>query len=313
VPRVSLPRAGLPAMSGRRWAAGASVLGALLVTALVWRVAAADGACAATTKAGRATFYDLAGDVGNCNFKPPADDLYVALGPAQYDGAAACGQYYDVTGPRGTVRVKVFDQCPECEPGHLDLSRTAFSKIGTTSNGLIDVRYRRVPDPAGHGKLQVRVVKGSSQYWVALVVENAGNGLRKVEIRSGGGSFKSAVQEDFNYWTVESGAGKGPFDVRVTDDRGHRVTATGVDLAPEKLQTTSARLYGSGSGASTVTEAKPEASGTKAAKAKKPRATPAATASAPAASATAGAGAAPGPAAASTLDPALTAAASATC
>jgi expansin (peptidoglycan-binding protein) len=308
VPGVSLP-ARLPAMSGRRWAAAASVLGALLVTALVWRVAAADGACAATTSAGRATFYDLAGDVGNCNTRPPADDLYVALGPSQYDGAAACGQYWDVTGPKGTVRVKVFDQCPECETGHLDLSRTAFSRIGTTSKGLIDVRYRHVPNPAGKGRLAFRVADGSSQFWVALVVEESGNGLTKVEVRSPGGSFKSAVREDFGYWTVESGAGKGPFDVRVTDDQGHRVTATGVDLRPGVVQTTSARLYGSGSAATTVTgkQAKPKASVTKQPKAK--RTTPPPTASAPAVASAGPADRAP----AATLDPALAASAAATC
>jgi expansin (peptidoglycan-binding protein) len=259
-------------MTPRRWAAAASVLGALLVTALVWRIAAADDACAAiraaATKPGQATFYDLAGDVGNCNFEPPADDLYVALGPGEYDAAASCGAYLDVTGPRGTVRVKVFDQCPECGAGHLDLSRTAFARIADTSDGLVPIRYRRVPDPSGHGRLAVRVAKGSSQYWLALVVEEAGNGLTKVEVRSRGGSFRGLEQADFNYWTAESGAGPGPFDVRVTDDRGHRVTATGVDLRPEVLQRTSARLYGCGS---TATTAERRATATESAR---PRATP---------------------------------------
>src|SRR5688500_9999205 len=49
---------------------------------------------------GKATFYDSAG-MGNCMFEAPADRLFVALGNAAYDGAAACGGYLDVTGPKG--------------------------------------------------------------------------------------------------------------------------------------------------------------------------------------------------------------------
>ena len=247
------------ALRTRRGLAAASAIGAVLVLALVWRVAAGDAACAAVhaaaTKSGKATFYDLAGPVGACNFTPPADDLYVALGDAEFDAAAACGGFVEVTGPRGTVRAKVFDHCPECEPGHLDLSRTAFSKIGTTSNGLIDIRYRHLTDPRGHGKLAITVAKGASQYWLALVIDEAGNPLRKVEVRSPGDSFRSLRQEDFNYWTADSGAGPGPFDVRVTDAEGHRVTARGVDLRPEVLQRTSARLYGGGGSTSAGTAA----------------------------------------------------------
>jgi expansin (peptidoglycan-binding protein) len=285
----------------RRWAAVVSVLGAVLVVALTWRLAG--DSCAAVrpaaTSPGKATFYDLAGDVGACNFRPPADDLYVALSPSQFDAAGACGGYYDVTGPRGTVRVKVFDQCPECERGHLDLSRTAFSRIGTTSHGLVDIRYRHVANPAGHGRLTIQVAEGSSRYWIALVVEEAGNGLTKVEIRGPGRSWQSLRHEDFNYWTADSGAGPGPFAVRVTDDQGHRVTATGVDLRPEVLQPTSARLYGPGSTVATAPEAGEATKQPSTAKAT-PRATPstepaAATVAAPASPPPSGAAVSPPP------------------
>jgi expansin (peptidoglycan-binding protein) len=249
------------AMRTRRGLAAASAIGALLVLALVWRVAAGDGACAAVhaaaTKSGKATFYDLAGPVGACNFKPPADDLYVALGDAEFDSAAACGGIVEVTGPRGTVRAKVFDHCPECAPGHLDLSRTAFSKINNPSDGLVNIRYRYLTNPRGFGRLAITVAEGASQYWLALVIDNAGNPLRKVEVRSPGDSFQSLRQEEFNYWTADSGAGPGPFDVRVTDSEGQRVTAKGVDLRPEVVQRTSARLYGAGGGTAAAPKATP--------------------------------------------------------
>jgi expansin (peptidoglycan-binding protein) len=56
---------------------------------------------------GRATYYTLASGGGNCSYPgPPADNLYVALGPGEYAAAAPCGGYLDVTGPMGAVRVK---------------------------------------------------------------------------------------------------------------------------------------------------------------------------------------------------------------
>ncbi|MGP3965932.1 hypothetical protein ACTWPT_59325 [Nonomuraea sp. 3N208] len=76
---------------------------------------------------GKATLYELQSGGGNCSYpSPPAGNLYVALSPREYAAAAACGGYVNVTGPKGTVQVKVVDQCPECPAGHIDLSRTAL-------------------------------------------------------------------------------------------------------------------------------------------------------------------------------------------
>jgi expansin (peptidoglycan-binding protein) len=253
VPGVSLRLGSV----SRRWVAAASVLGAALVVALTWQLAggAACAAVRAAATSGRATFYDLAGGMGNCSMRAPADDLYVALGPSEYRAAAACGGYLQVTGPKGSVRVKVVDQCPECEPGHVDLSRKAFARIADPVQGIVSVRYRPVVDPGGQGRLSIQVKDGSSRFWVALLVDGAGNPLRKVEARSGGGAFTSLQRADFNFWIGEGGAGPGPFEVRVTDDQGHRVTARGVDLRPGVLQKTSARLYGAGAGSGAAASA----------------------------------------------------------
>lgn len=234
----------------RRWVAAASVLGALLVVALTWQLAggAACAAVRAAATSGKATFYDLAGGTGNCSMRAPADDLYVALGPSEYRAAAACGGFLQVSGPKGSVRVKVVDQCPECEPGHVDLSRKAFARIADPVQGIVPVRYRPVVDPSGQGRLSVQVKDGSSRFWVALLVDGAGNPLRTVEARTGNGAFKALQQADFNFWIGEGGAGSGPFQVRVTDDQGHQVTAKGVALRPGVTQKTSARLYGAGAG-----------------------------------------------------------------
>ncbi|ROO58344.1 expansin (peptidoglycan-binding protein) [Micromonospora sp. Llam0] len=244
-----------PASHARRtrWlAGGAAAAGAGLLGLLLAAQVGASPACAAPpvgggNHQGKATFYDAQGQGGNCSFdSAPADRMYVALGPDEYADAAACGGYLDVTGPRGTVRVVVMDQCPECAAGHIDLSREAFARIADPVRGIVDVSYRAVVDPQT-GPLAVRVKEGASQWWFAVRVTDHGNPLATVEARTGSG-WRGLVRHDYNYWLADDGLGPGPYSLRVTDVYGNRATVPGVQLAPERTQRTDVRLYGSGSG-----------------------------------------------------------------
>jgi expansin (peptidoglycan-binding protein) len=210
---------------------------------------------------GKATFYDSAG-MGNCMFEAPADRLFVALGNAAYDGAAACGGYLDVTGPNGKVRVKVTDRCPECAAGHIDLSREAFTRIADPVQGIVPITYRPVTGPAV-GALTFRIKEGASRYWFAVRVDNHGNPLRSVEAKAPGGTWRRTVRQDYNYWLVDSGLGPGPYTVRVTDVRGRTATATGVDMRPGVVQRTTARLGGAAVAAPGRTTVAPIAAPTK--------------------------------------------------
>jgi expansin len=230
-----------------RWLAtgGAVALAGVVGVALLLQNGGS--ACAAppstSTSSGTATFYDLGGGTGNCSFpSAPADDLFVALGPSQYAGAAACGSYLDVTGPKGKVRVKVTDSCPGCAVGHLDLSRTAFKKIADEVQGVVPIKYRAVVNPATPGPLSVRIQEGASQYWFSLLVDNHANRLTSVQVSSKGGAFRSAKRADYNYWIIEGGAGSGPFKIKITDVNGHTATVSGIKLSPGQVQTTSVRL-----------------------------------------------------------------------
>jgi len=213
-------------------AAGAVVAGTATVTLLAQTSGAACAAMAASH--GQATFYAADGG-GNCSFDKVSNPLVVALGNTEYQAGAACGGYLDVTGPKGTVRVKVADRCPECATGHLDLSRQAFAKIGNPVDGLIPITYTPVTNPAVPGPMTVRVKEGSSQYWLALRLDNDGNPLASVELQSGG-TWKALARTDYNYWIAQNGAGKGPFTVRVTDTTGRRTTLSGVTLTPGAVQ-----------------------------------------------------------------------------
>ena len=227
-----------------RWpaAGGAVLLAAAVGVALLLHNSGS--ACAAPPSAspnkGRATFYDLGPDPGNCSFpSPPADDLFVALGPEQYSAGAACGTYVDVTGPKGKVRVKVVDSCPECPAGHLDLSRTAFRRIADEVTGIVPITYRSVPGAATPGPISVRVKEGSSRYWLGVLIDNHSYRLRSVTIDG-----QTTRREDYNYWIAETGAGPGPFRIRIIDVYGHAVTVSGIDLDPGRTQQTTKRLAG---------------------------------------------------------------------
>ena len=237
-----------------RWLAtgGAVVLAGVLGVALLLQNSGS--ACAAvpstTAKSGKATFYDLAGGQGNCSFpSAPANDLFVALGAADYSGGAACGSYLDVTGPKGKVRVKVIDSCPPCGAGHIDLSRTAFKKIADEVDGIVPVKYKAVPGAPVPGPVSVRIKEGSSRYWFAALLDNHTNPLASVKVAGGSGAFKTATRTDFNYWIIEAGAGPGPFRIRMTDVYGTTTTVPGIKLAPGTNEKTSTRVGGSGSAA----------------------------------------------------------------
>src|SRR5215831_10181244 len=103
-----------------------------------------------------ATHYVLTG-LPNCGYSPPADGLFVALPAAEYAGAAGCGGYLEVSGPGGSVRVKVIDRCPECAAGHIDLSEAAFARLAPLPAGLINVSYTRLADPALPGPVSIEV------------------------------------------------------------------------------------------------------------------------------------------------------------
>lgn len=235
---------------GRLWfnlAAGTgAVVAAGIAAAIIMSQVSADTACAAVSSE-VATHYVLTG-AGNCDYpSAPANGLFVALSPAEYNDAAACGGYLKVNGPDGSVTVEVIDQCPPCQTGHIDLSETAFEDIAPLAAGEVDVSYQPIADPPLAGPLQVVVKTGSSAFWLALQVINTGNPVASVSV--GGHALTRA---SYNYWIASSGEGSGPFDVQVTDTEGHQVTLTGVQLTPGAVQDTAVWMYSGAPAAKTT-------------------------------------------------------------
>ena len=180
------------------------------------------------------------------------------------------------------MRVKVIDQCPECAAGHIDLSETAFARLAPLSTGLVGVSYTPVTDPALPGPLSAEVKQGSSPYWLALLIDNTGNPLASVQVQTSSG-WLSLARASYNYWIAASGAGPGPFTVRVTDTQGHQVTVAGITLSPGTVQSTGTWMYTAGSGTappgaatSAATRAAPSSAGSASARPRQARPSPSA-------------------------------------
>jgi len=236
---------------------GVAVAAAVVALAVGMSQALGTRACAAALPAaqaqqagevsGTATHYVLQA-LPNCSYpSPPADQLFVAMSPDEYDNAAPCGSYLEVHGPGGSVRVEVIDQCPGCGDGHIDLSETAFSALAPLNQGLINVTYQTLVNPSLPGPISLVVKQGSSPYWLALLAMNTGNALASVQVQSAsGGGWYSLVRASYNYWIAQSGAGAGPFTVRLTDIQGHVATVQGIALNPGAVQGTGTWMYGAG-------------------------------------------------------------------
>jgi expansin (peptidoglycan-binding protein) len=98
-------------------------------------------------ESGEATYYAATGGAGACGIDPPDDYMVAALNGEEYS-KANCGKCASVKGPTGTVVVKIWDKCPGCSSGDLDLSEQAFGKIAQLSAGRVKITWHFVDCPA---------------------------------------------------------------------------------------------------------------------------------------------------------------------
>src|SRR3954470_10790182 len=166
---------------------------------------------------GQATHYGPASTGGNCSFPTvPGDKFTVAAGPDLYARGAGCGGHLTVTAGARTIRVKIDNLCPECTPGHLDLTDEAFAALAPLGKGLIPITYRPVTNPKITGGLAFVVKTGSSRYWLGLLVDNAGNRLRTVEVKAGSGGWQVLTRTDYGYWLPPPRARARPLSAAIT-------------------------------------------------------------------------------------------------
>ncbi|MBZ4373077.1 expansin EXLX1 family cellulose-binding protein [Corallococcus sp. AS-1-6] len=181
--------------------------------------ASGGGVALGSEQKGIATYYDANGG-GNCSYDPSGDLMVAAMNREQYDNSAACGQCVDIVGPKGSARVRIVDQCPECEKGHLDLSVEAFDKVAERKDGRVDITWTPVScDVAGPVKYHFK--DGSNPWWTAIQVRNHRLPIKKLEWRRDG-DWKALERQSYNYFVFE-GIGEGRFQLRVTASDGQQL------------------------------------------------------------------------------------------
>ena len=177
---------------------------------------------------GEGTYYDATG-AGNCGFDASPNDLLVAaMNAADYNNAAWCGACLAVTGPMGSVTVRIVDQCPGCAHGDLDLSPEAFGMIAPLSAGRVAITWHEVACNVS-GPIAYHFKDGANAYWTAIQIRNHRYPIAKVEAMVGS-AYQDIGRVDYNYFVQSAGLGPGPYTLRVTDTRGHVLDDSGIPL-----------------------------------------------------------------------------------
>lgn len=182
---------------------------------------------------GLITFYDADGS-GNCSFAPSPNDLDVAaMNIGQYQDSAVCGACVEIEGPKGNLRVRIVDSCPDCpDKGHLDLSREAFAKLADPVAGRVNVRWRMVTCDV-QGPIRYHFKDGSSQWWTAIQVLNHRLPVAKLEYWKDS-AWVNVKRESYNYFVEPNGMGSGAIKVRVTASDGQTLEDTLPGAASDK-------------------------------------------------------------------------------
>jgi expansin len=186
------------------------------------------------TFSGEGTYYNATGR-GTCMFDAiPAPRYVAAVNGSQFNGfsyngqtlppASLCGAYAQVTGPAGSVIVRLVDRCPECAYGDIDLSPEAFDQIAQRVQGRVPIQWRLVSMPITT-PVQMRYKDGVSRYWTAVQVSNIPHPLVSIELWHNG-QYVAVTRQYYNYFVRSGGAGPGYYTFRLTDIFGRQIIET---------------------------------------------------------------------------------------
>lgn len=169
--------------------------------------------------AGHATFYDATGAA--CSLPVAAGEAVVAVSPALFAGSARCGECLEVTGPAGSVVVRVVDQCPGCEPEDLDLSASAFAQIGNPAVGREPVSWTRVACPVS-GPLTFRFSAASNEFFLQVQAIDHRYGIASMDLVAGD-SLQPMARTAYNLFELSPSPPAHDVTVRVTATSGESI------------------------------------------------------------------------------------------
>ncbi|KAK8040082.1 RlpA-like double-psi beta-barrel-protein domain-containing protein-containing protein [Apiospora rasikravindrae] len=188
-------------------------------------------AAAGTT--GTSTFYGGNLQGGTCSFSTyslPSGIYGTAFSGSAWNNGAKCGSCLEVTAKGKTIKVMVVDQCPECEPGHLDLFENAWKALSPSSSDPMTTSWTEVPCGIT-SPLVLHNKSGTSSHWFSMQVVNANEAVAKLEVSTDGGkTWQGTKRQPYNFFENSSGFGADKQTVRVTSASGKTVTVQNVGV-----------------------------------------------------------------------------------
>jgi len=176
---------------------------------------------------------------GHCGIPVATGDIYhAALNHAQYAGSVACGACVRILGPKGTVVLKIVDECPECKFGDIDMTTAVFPQLAQMKDGRIKIKWQYVPC-SEMTDIKVFFDAGSSPYYFKAQFRDFLYPLAKVEYKKQDGSYDTLHREVYNYFVRQGGidedkAKAGPYTFRLTPLVGHPIEIINVPLQTEQ-------------------------------------------------------------------------------
>ena len=198
---------------------------------------------------GDGTAYGNIKSGGNCLFPKGEyyeDMMFAALNHDQYFddmGCGLCALVVSTSHPYKPIRIRVIDQCPECEHGSLDFSDIAFKALTNMDPARVKITWALIPCdievpnyPAlieKDSEIKFKFKHGSTQYWFQVQVYNTVYPVSALELEING-EFTQLQWQYYNYWERpgENGkdAGQGPYNFRVTLADSTVILCEGVEM-----------------------------------------------------------------------------------
>ena len=198
---------------------------------------------------GDGTAYGDSKNGGNCLFPKEeyySDMMYAALNHDQYMddmGCGLCAVVVSTSNPYNPIRIRVIDQCPECEHGSLDFSDKAFKALTNMDPARVKITWALIPCdidileyPAlleKDSEIKFKFKIGSNQNWFQVQVFNTRYPVSLVEMKINE-EFIEMERERYNYWARnednEVDVGEGPYTFRVTLADSTMILAEDVEM-----------------------------------------------------------------------------------
>ncbi len=182
-------------------------------------------------------YYTCRDEQSACALPCSPDDLWVAINPKDFRASATCGACMEVTGPEGSVEVEVIENCAgACADGEIELSPTAFERVGVLQEGRVEVSWKLV---ACHWQAPIAFAyeAESDEWWAGIQVRNVNLPVAGLSIRLPEEGWTDLKRDGWNHFPVSASLGNGPFDFRVRAIDGQELLETGIAYRPGEVVT----------------------------------------------------------------------------